>query len=131
MKAIRLKTEFLNNPIGVGFENPLLTWNCDSGIKQTAYQIIAKCDGKVVWDSGKVDSDSMRACYPEKLCSRRRIEWFITLWDENGEMGETAEAFFEMGLSADCKNAQIQRNGSPELQPSGYRRWISSSDCKR
>ena len=98
MKAIRLKTEFLQNPIGVDFKNPLLTWNCDGGIKQTAYQIIAKCDGVVVWDSGKVESDSMRAYYPHNLCSRKRIDWSVTLWDEKGNMGESADAFFEMGL---------------------------------
>ena len=98
MKAIRLKTEFLQNPIGVDFKNPILTWNCDGGIKQTAYQIIAKCDGVVVWDSGKVESDSMRAYYPHNLCSRKRIDWSVTLWDEKGNMGESADAFFEMGL---------------------------------
>lgn len=98
MKAIRLKTEFLKNPLGVDFQKPLLTWNCDGGVKQTAYQIIAKCNESVVWDSGKIMSDAMRAIYPEKLRSRDRVEWSITLWDENGVIGEAAEAFFEMGL---------------------------------
>lgn len=98
MKAIRLKTEFLYNPIGVDFQNPLLTWNCEGGTKQTAYRILAKCNGKLAWDSGKVDSDEMRAVYPNALSSRDRIEWSVTLWDENGIESEESSAFFEMGL---------------------------------
>ena len=98
MKAIRLKTEFLKNPIGVNFQHPLLTWNCEGGIKQTAYRIVATSNGEVVWDSGKVEGDAMRATYPQPLVSRQRIKWSITLWDENDEAGESAEAFFEMGL---------------------------------
>ena len=98
MKAIRLKTEFLSNPIGVDFQNPTLSWNCEGGIKQTAYRIVAKIDNTTVWDSGKVMSSSMRATYPLELHSRERIEWRISLWDENDLEGEASEAFFEMGL---------------------------------
>ena len=98
MKAIRLKTEFLYNPIGVDFQNPLLSWNCEGGVKQTAYRIVAKIDGATVWDSEKVESSSMRATYPLELHSRERVEWSITLWDENDIEGETSDAFFEMGL---------------------------------
>ena len=61
MKAINLKTEYLVNPMGIDMQNPRLMWNCDGGIKQTAYRIVAKSDGKPVWDSGKVNSSSMRA----------------------------------------------------------------------
>ena len=98
MKAIRLKTEFLTNPIGVDFQNPILSWNCEGGIKQTAYQILATCNGDVVWDSGKVEGDTMRVAYPKQLFSRQRIDWRVCLWDENGVVGEPSQAFFEMGL---------------------------------
>ena len=98
MKAIRLKTEFLYNPIGVDFKNPLLTWNCEGGTKQTAYRVVAKIDDTTAWDSGKVMSSSMRATYPLELHSRERVEWRISLWDENDLEGEASEAFFEMGL---------------------------------
>lgn len=98
MKAIRLKTEFLTNPIGVDFQNPILTWNCEGGEKQTAYRIVAKIDGGTVWDSGKVVSDSMRVTYPKELHSRERVVWQVTLWDEYDREGEPSEAFFEMGL---------------------------------
>ena len=99
MKAINLKTEYLINPVGIDIQNPRLMWNCDGGIKQTAYRIIAKSDGKTVWDSGKVVSSSMRAEYPHKPESRERVEWTVTLRDENDHEGEPSEtAYFETGL---------------------------------
>ena len=62
MQAIRLKTEHLQNPLGVDFTAPGLFWNCSSGKKQTAYQIIAVNDvGTTLWDSGMIESSSMRA----------------------------------------------------------------------
>ena len=52
MKAIRLKTEHLFDPVGVDFSAPRLFWNCEGGKKQTAYQIVAADDsGSVLWDS--------------------------------------------------------------------------------
>ena len=94
MKAIRIKTEFLINPIGVDFKHPLITWNCDGGVKQTAYRIVASSG----WDSGKVESDSMRVTYPIELKSREKVDYTITLWDENHREGEPSSASFEMGL---------------------------------
>ena len=52
MKAISLRTEYLKNPIGIDLRHPRLFWNCEGGIKQTSYRIVAKVDGKTVWDSG-------------------------------------------------------------------------------
>ena len=99
MKAISLRTEYLKNPIGIDLRHPRLFWNCEGGIKQTSYRIIAKSDGKTVWDSGKVVSDSMHADYPNDLASRQRVEWNVTLWDENDVECELSEtAFFETGL---------------------------------
>ena len=99
MKAINLKTEYLINPIGIDIRHPRLMWNCEGGTKQTAYRIIAKTDGKTVWDSGKIASDRMHADYPNNLASRQRVEWSVTLWDETDREGEPSEtAFFETGL---------------------------------
>ena len=74
MKAIDLKTEYLVNPIGIDIQKPRLVWNCEGGIKQSAYRIVAVSGGKTAWDSGKVKSGSMRAIYPQKLLSRQRVE---------------------------------------------------------
>ena len=99
MKAINLKCEYLINPMGIDIQNPRLMWNCEGGITQTAYRIIAKSDEKIAWDSGKVSSSSMRAEYPLSLSSRERIVWSVTLWDENNVEGESSEAaYLETGL---------------------------------
>lgn len=99
MNAINLKTEYLTDPIGIDIRKPRLMWNCDGGVKQTAYRIVAETNGKTVWDSGKVSSSSMRAEYPLKPVSRQRVEWSVTLWDEEDREGEPSDAaFFEMGL---------------------------------
>ena len=93
MRAVRLRCEYLKNPLGIDILKPRLMWNCEGGVKQTAWQIVTEN-----WDSGKVESSSMRARYPKELQSRERVVWKIRLWDENGEPGEWSEAFFEMGL---------------------------------
>ncbi len=94
MNAIRLRTEYLQNPIGIDIRHPRFQWICEGGVKQTAYQIVTE-----KWDSGKVMSSSMHADYPETLADRERVSWKIRLWDENDEPGDWNEAFFETGIS--------------------------------
>lgn len=98
IQAINLKTEYLVNPIGIDIKKPRLMWNCKGCIKQTAYQIVASINNQIVYDSGKVISSSMHVDYPMQVSSREIINWSVTLWDENGEKGESSHAFFEMGL---------------------------------
>ncbi len=93
MRAIRLKTEHLFDPLGIDIKRPRLSWNCEGGIKQTAYEIVAP-----KWQSGRVKSGAMHADYPLPLSSRERVNWKVRLYDENGEPGEWSEAFFETGL---------------------------------
>lgn len=102
MKAIRLRTEYLKNPMGIDILRPRLFWNCEDGVTQTAYQILAETDGKAVWDSGKVISSQMAQIpYKGRLTSRAKVMWKVRLWDENGEANAWSEpAFFEMGLLA-------------------------------
>ena len=101
MKAVRLRCEYLTDPIGIDIVRPRLSWNCEGGNKQSAYQIIAKMEGETVWDSGKVNSDQMHLVIwgGETLGSRDRIEWTVKLWDENDIEGEESDtASFELGL---------------------------------
>ena len=95
MKAIRMRTEYLENPIGIDVKHPRLMWNVDGGVKQTAYQIVTER-----WDSGKVQSGAMWAEYPKGLHDRERVNWKIRLWDETDTPGPWSEAFFERGISS-------------------------------
>lgn len=94
MRAINLKCEYLKNPIGIDIKKPRLFWNCEGGITQTAYQIVAEN-----WDSGKVQSSSMRVEYPKELKPREIVNWKVRLWDENDVEGEWSDtASFEIGI---------------------------------
>ena len=75
MKAINLKTEYLKNPMGIDMVYPRLFWNCEDGIRQTAYQIVCRDDGgKTLWDSGKTAGSTMRVRYAgTELKSRDRV----------------------------------------------------------
>lgn len=119
MNAIRLRCEYLNNPIGIDLTAPRLFWNCTGGKKQSAYRITA-CDenGALLWDSGKVESDGMtKIPYEGKLFSGLRVIWRVKLWDENGCEGEwSQEAFFEVGLmeKSDWKASWISGDYRPD-----------------
>ncbi len=103
MRATRLRTEYLKTPIGIDIVRPRFFWNCEQdacGGSQTAYRIITKKDGNVIWDSGKVVSDHMTHIPYQgpQLTSRDKIWWSVQLWDAEGRPGELAESTFEMGL---------------------------------
>lgn len=102
MKAVNLKCEYLRNPLGIDIVEPQLFWNCEGGVKQTAYCIIATDEeNNVLWNTGKVISSQMTHIKwsGAELKSRTRVNWGVTLWDENDNEGEPSEvAFFEMGL---------------------------------
>lgn len=101
MRAIRLKTEYLHNPLGLDIVTPRLFWNCEDGVSQTAYQILCRNgDGVSLWDSGKLSGNTMRVIYGGKpLKSRDMCLWKVRLWDENDQPGDwSEEAFFELGL---------------------------------
>ena len=89
------RSEYLTNPLGIDIRHPRLFWNCEGGVRQTAYQIICE-----QWDSGKVLSSSMHTDYPRNLSDRERVSWKVRLWDENDAPDEWSEpAFFETGIS--------------------------------
>lgn len=107
LDAISLRTEYLNNPIGIDASKPRLGWKLRSdgtNMMQSAYQVqAAKTESfaNLIWDSGKVaGSESQRVRYegPE-LQSLERIYWRVKVWSSNGEESAFSEpAFFEMGL---------------------------------
>lgn len=124
MKAIRLRTAHLVDPIGIDVKTPMLSWNVMGGTKQTAYQIIAVCDDGKIWDTGKVYSNSMHIVYGGTACSRLRVSWKICVWDENDVPGEwSRSAYFEYAFlekndwKAKWINPEIELFKETENQP--------------
>lgn len=115
IKAVRLRTEYLNCPLGIDIIKPRLSWNVEGAIQQTAYKIAAVSEsGEIIWDSGRVESSQM-VHIPwggRALTSRERIVWTVTLWDENGLQGESSSTCFELGLlhQEDWQSAWISGN---------------------
>lgn len=108
MKAIKLRTEYMKNPMGLDICAPFLSWNCSGGIRQTAYRVLAVSEDVTVWDSGKVESRDMGCCFGGEPRSRQRISWKVCLWDENGEPEQwSEEAVFETAfLEKSCWQAK-------------------------
>lgn len=102
MQAIRLRTEYLKDPVGIDRIHPRLMWNCEGGLTQSACQVLCTDPdqgGKVLWDSGKVTSGHMQTAYEPDLHSRQIVLWKVRLWDENDLPGDwSEEASFEIGL---------------------------------
>ncbi len=118
MKAIHLQVDYLTAPLGLGNPKPRFYWNCEGGVRQTAWQIVCTRGADLVWNSGKVASASMTHIpYAGKpLRSRDLIEWSVTLWDENDEPDEESASCFELGLldQSDWKANWISGNYKPD-----------------
>ena len=102
MKAIRLRTDYRENPLGIDNTTPRFSWHCDSGKKQIAYRIrVYDRENTSLYDSGKVESDSMHCRYAGvPLRSRQRAFWCVEVWDESAVSSVSETAWFEMGLLA-------------------------------
>lgn len=106
LKAINLRTEYLENPLGIDIKKPRFGWNLEGdGKKQTAFEIRAahsetELENHEIWNSGRIASSSMQHHeYGKPLQSRERVYWQVRIWDERNAVGEWSEtAVFEMGL---------------------------------
>lgn len=140
MKAIRLKCEFLSDPVGIDIVRPRLMWNCEGGIRQTAYEIeTVSGEERRLWSSGAVESSSMLAKYSgPALESRSALCWRVRLRDENGVWGEWSDtASFELGLlsASDWSAKWITggyKAGKKHRYPVGcFRRRFAAGEIKR
>lgn len=99
MKAVNLKCEFLTNPLGIDIKNPRITWNDEGDKNQSAYIVSFKVNDGDLIETDEMRSSSMNYIFDYPFKSRDRVEYFVTLIDENGEKGEESEhAYFEFGL---------------------------------
>ena len=136
MIAIRMRAEGLIHPIGIDTECPTLSWNCQGGQQQTAYQICAEEDtGNLLWDSGKVKSDAMRnrwggAPVPPKT----KVLWKVRLWNENDTAGDWSEACFETGIgtwSAKWITGDYPVNKKERYPVDCFRKVFHAADVKK
>ena len=111
LEPTSLKTEFLENPLGLDTAKPRFSWIVEDsaeGAKQTGYQVQASSSEQKLakgeadlWDSGKITSDQSHLVgYAGKpLASRQQAWWRVKSWDQDGkETGWSKPATFEIGL---------------------------------
>lgn len=82
MKAVRLRTEFLNDPIGIDVRHPRIMWNVKGSGMQKAFQVKAIMNGKECYESGKIVSDERMFRLPVEMKSRDIVEWSVLLFDD-------------------------------------------------
>ena len=106
-----LKTEFLDNPLGLDTAQPRFSWIVEDpaeGAKQTAYQLqVSSSEEKLakgeadLWDSGKISSDQSHLVEyaGQPLASRQQAWWRVKSWDKDGkETAWSRPARFELAL---------------------------------
>lgn len=121
LHVTNLRSEYRQNPIGLGVRTPRISWQLQSDdvhVLQTAYQIQVFCglegvdERALVWDTGRVESgQSVLVEYGGKpLQSRNRYYCRVKAWDNKGRESDWSDAaFWEMGLldSAEWKASWI------------------------
>lgn len=137
LKIYDLKTEYLDNPMGIDALQPRFSWKIKSdqkNVRQISYHLIVKEGKKTVYDSGVVFSQkSQRIRYQgEPLKSMQCLVWKVTVCVVGDDGEETAEpekaAKFEMGIldAAEWKAKWIEPEDDfenvDEYQPSPYLR---------
>lgn len=108
---LNLRCDFWENPKGIDFENPALSWNIKSpkrAINQTAYQVLVattatglQTNNGDMWNSGKVLSNQMGQIkyLGKSLVSSRQYWWKVRVWDEEGKVSLWSEpAEWTMGI---------------------------------
>lgn len=111
MKAVHLRCEALENPLGVDAEPPALSWIVTADGRdqmQAAYRIlVASTPEKLaakegdLWDSGKVASDqTLHLPYAGRaLASGQFCHWKVMVWDDLDSPSAWSEpSFWCMGL---------------------------------
>ncbi|MDL2250355.1 alpha-L-rhamnosidase [Lachnospiraceae bacterium PF1-21] len=93
--------EYRTNPIGIDV-NPRFSWKLEGkgkNVTQKKYQIQVIKSGKMIWDSGLIESDqSVLVPYSGGRLEPMSVYHVqVSVWDNHGEMGQKTGKF-EMGL---------------------------------
>jgi len=143
---VRLRCEYLENPMGIDVAAPHFSWqgdNTERNWKQAAYDLLVASTeeglraGKAdIWDSGRIDSgESVGILYRgPTLESRKRYYWRVRVWDAAGRSSESAPGtWWETGLlhPTDWKAKWIRwKNSEDESDRKGIRWiWVRGQDA--
>ena len=108
----QLRCEYRENPYGLEVKHPRLGWSLvslQSGVVQTAYRILVADDKSLLeknmgnyWDSKKISSaQSQQVEYAGKaLQPASKYYWKVIVWDNKGNIAESAPDRWVMGLPA-------------------------------
>lgn len=110
IRLMRLRCEYLVDPLGIDERSPRLSWELDSdrrGARQVAWRVrVASTLDRLArgeadrWDSGRVEgSQSAHIAYGgPALRSRDDCHWSVEIWDETGASVRSPAARWTMGL---------------------------------
>jgi len=102
LKVQRITVEHMVNPIGIDILSPRFGWIlenlADKDVKQIAYQLNLYADSKMVFDSGRIESDSSIEVELDNVSLEPKTEYKVVLhvWDNKGNEAEK-ETYFETG----------------------------------
>ncbi|MBE5917403.1 MAG: alpha-L-rhamnosidase [Pseudobutyrivibrio ruminis] len=102
LKVQRITVEHMVNPIGIDIVSPRFGWIlenlADKEVKQVAYQLNLYVDSEMVFDSGRIESDSSIEVELGNVSLEPKTEYKVVLhvWDNKGNEAEK-ETYFETG----------------------------------
>ena len=100
MKIINIKTEYLNNPLGLDIRSPRISWNLDgSDIKyQQAFEIVYRVNNS---EEKKVEQSTSLMTYQfeEQFNSKEYVAYKVRVQNELGKWSDYSEGhYFSIGL---------------------------------
>ncbi|WP_040539943.1 alpha-L-rhamnosidase [Pedobacter arcticus] len=143
---VKMRCEYLVNPIGVDVSHPRLTWQMSDdriGAKQTAYQIFVGTDSTEVangkgthWNSSKINSDHQLIKYNGKELAPFTVYfWRVDIWDKDGnKLEDVAISKFETGMKSmsNWQGTWISDVHDVNLKPAPYfRKAFKSAEAKK
>lgn len=108
-QPVKLKCEYLENPIGIDTPSPRLSWSLDDNrqnARQSSYRIIVGTDSLEVigskgnvWDTGEVSSDNILITYTGKeLNPFTKYYWKVITGDKDNQHLSSSVQSFETGM---------------------------------
>ena len=101
-----LRVENLRAPLGISTLEPRFSWiitSREKGVLQEGYHLMVCCDGKELWNTGRVESNE-QLWIPYRgtpLKSGQHLTWRVKVFTNKGESDWSEEQPFSIGLLAE------------------------------